>query len=201
MKKRNYILIGIVAILLCVVGGVVGATFSRYTSTATATPQAQVAKWKVKVNETEISKNGSHTFNPTITWTNALAANGVMAPGSTGTITFTLDGSDTQVPIIYNVAINTQSIKNYSQISIKSVTAEKNSEGKTELKLLNSTENEEIKNYTGNIELDDINSPLTITINLEWKNDDENNQSDTTIGSTIEDFDLPITVTASQKVE
>ena len=54
MEKRNYILVGIAAILLCLVGGVVGATFSRYTSQATATPTAKVAKWQVKVNDQNI---------------------------------------------------------------------------------------------------------------------------------------------------
>ena len=195
MNKKT-ILVTITGVLLAVAGGAVGATLSRYQSMATTTPVLNVAKWHVVVGNEDISKGEAKTFNAKINWTNDLAAEGVMAPGSTGTITFTIDGKDTQVPIDYEININTDSIKDHEQIKIKNVTS--------------TVENEQPQDLTGSnpykstIELADMSKPVTITINLEWENQEGKNEDDTSLGvgngeaNTV--LSLPVTVTASQKV-
>ena len=62
MNKKTLLVVA-TGILLAVAGAGVGATFSRYTSEATATPEAKVAKWAVKVGETDISNGSNKTFN------------------------------------------------------------------------------------------------------------------------------------------
>ncbi len=195
VKTRNYVLIGIVAILLCVVGGVVGATFSRYTSTATATPTAKVAKWKVLVGNQDISSGETKSFDATVTWDeNVNIQTGFIAPGSKGKMTFVINANETQVPVDYTVNINTEEINLHKQIKITKVTATP-SEG-TEADLSSIAES---STYSGKIELSEISKPVTVTVYVEWAAQ-ENDSDDTTIGSTLSTISLPITVTANQRI-
>ncbi len=197
VKTRNYILIGITAVLLCIVGGVVGATFSRYTSSATATPQAQVAKWKVLVGTQDISDGQPHSFTATINWdeNENILNNGtdLIAPGSTGKITFAINATGTQVPIDYSVNINTEEIDKHTQIKIASVTATPSA---GEVTSLNKSES----NYNGSIELNAIGTPITITINVQWEAQ-TNDPDDTSLGAAALPINLPITVTANQRIK
>jgi len=64
MKKNRTmrvatLLLALTLITSCFVGG----TFAKYTSSATATSTATVAKWDIKVNNTDITQNDSVTIN------------------------------------------------------------------------------------------------------------------------------------------
>ncbi len=204
MNKKTLLVVA-TGILLAVAGAGVGATFSRYTSEATATPEAKVAKWAVKVGETDISNGSNKTFNAKITWeTNENVETGYFAPGSKGHITFDIDATGTQVPVDYSIAIDETALKNHSQIAIKNVTASPSTNGvESTLEELNKDENENAI-YTGSIELNAEKKKITITINLEWADNVNTNADDTILGAGNESgntvLSLPVTVTASQRV-
>lgn len=65
-KKRSSMMVRLVAVLavtmmftMCFVGG----TFAKYTSSATGTDSATVAKWSFKVGETDIATSDTFTFD------------------------------------------------------------------------------------------------------------------------------------------
>ncbi len=197
MKKVNYLLMGAIALLVTIAGGTIGATLSRYQSEATTTPQLDVAKWYVKVGGEDISDGEQKQFNAIIDWEEneniSKDEENLIAPGSKGTISFEIEADQTQVPIDYTVKINTEEIKEHSQIKITDVTATPNNESDSKLN------NIEDYTYTGGIDLDDISKPIKITINLEWTALGSESD-DTALGAESPILSLPITFTASQRI-
>lgn len=177
MNKGNKRLF-VVAVLLLLVA-VSLSTYAIYKSSATGSSSAEVAKWGVKINETNIVQEDTFTFDASdIVWdSNPNVKEGKIAPGSTGTITFEIDASESEVSVDYTVALDTSSIDN-EKIVI--------------------TNNDE--NASGTIAYSSTaeNMKKTITISVVWNAEDEPdvNTKDTAMaGTTIE---IPVTVTATQ---
>lgn len=190
-KKRSMAVVVVVLLLVLIAGGVVTFTRSRYQSSATGSDTAKVAPWVVKVNDTDIVANNTFTAD-SITWAeNENVSDGYIAPGRVGTFEIVIDPSGSKVAMEYEVAIDDSALDSYSQISITSVKV-----GETVLTA------DADGNYTGTISLAEVeaNTKKTITVTIEWENDEANNESDTTIGSTAGDIEIPVTVTVSQKV-
>lgn len=181
-NKTIFIVGGILIaiVLVCVVG----YTYSRYTSQATGTATAKVANWAIQVNDTDIVQNAEFTLDDSyITWSDSeYVEDGYIAPGSTGTMRIRIDASGSQVAVKYTVTIDDSALDSYSQIKITKVNNQPVS-GDT---------------YSGIIALDDVDTPVEIPIEITWTNDDGTNASDTTIGSTVDTLEIPITVTAEQ---
>ena len=96
-RKRSSMMVRLVAVLavtmmftMCFVGG----TFAKYTSSATGTDNANVAKWDIRVNGSEIATSNTFTFDlfQTITDSNLTSAEtdiapadgSIIAPGTSG---------------------------------------------------------------------------------------------------------------------
>ena len=188
MNKKS-ILVGIAVLLLAVVGGIAGATYSRYISSASTTPTAKVAKWVVKVNNTDITQAGTTTFQAPITWEeNENIAEGVIAPGRTGTATLTIDPSGSQVAVKYSITIGDMtSTGSTNPIEIESVTIT----DPTETNLENSG-----KTYSKVLGLNDLKAH-TVTIKVKW-NSTFNDENDTAAGVEAPTISIPLTVTAEQ---
>lgn len=186
MKKRKSLLLVIALLLVGVTGGIATLTYSRYLSNANGTATATVAPWKVQVNGNDIVTSNTFTMDD-ITWsTSQYIADGYIAPSRTGTFDIEIDPTGSKVAVKYDVNIDTTALASYSQINIKSVTVEA-----TELTATDGV-------YSGTINLEDIDTPKTLTVTIEWTNADATNTSDTTIGSTVDSLAIPVTVTASQ---
>ncbi len=190
MNKKS-ILVGIAVLLLAVVGGIAGATYSRYISSASTTPTAKVAKWIVKVNDTDITSNSAKTITaPAITWeqSNYIDDN-VIAPSRKGTFELKIDPSGSQVAILYTLKIDEKAFSQYPQIKIESVKVGEEVLSKGEDGL-----------YSSTITLDEVkkNTVKTVKVTLTWNEDTQYNTADTTIGNTITNFDIPIEITVQQ---
>ena len=191
MNKKS-ILVGIAVLLLAVVGGIAGATYSRYISSASTTPTAQVAKWAVKVNDTDITSNSAKTITaPAITWeqSNYIDDN-VIAPSRKGTFELKIDPSGSQVAVLYTLKIDEKAFSQYPQIKIESVKVDEQQLSKDESSGL----------YSSKITLDEVkkNTVKTVKVTLTWNEDTQYNETDTTIGNTITNFDIPIEITVQQ---
>ena len=200
MNKKT-ILVAITGVLLAVAGGAVGATLSRYQSMATTTPVLNVAKWYVKVGETDISQGETKNFTANIKWDeNALVEENLMAPGSKGTISFDVVTTGTQVPIEYTLGINEENIESHTQITIEKVTATYDDTNEDSITLNKETDLENTSDsYTGNIPLDKIGKKLTIKIFVKW-DPSGHDEDDTKLGAAATPIDLPLTFTASQQI-
>ena len=114
-RKRSSMMVRLVAVLavtmmftMCFVGG----TFAKYTSSATGTDSATVAKWSFKVGETDIATTNTFAFDlfNTIKDSNGTAdendmspVNGsIIAPGTSGKFNIVIK-NDSQVTAQYAI--------------------------------------------------------------------------------------------------
>ena len=114
-KKRSSMMVRLVAALavtmmftMCFVGG----TFAKYTSSATGTDSATVAKWDIKVGGTNIATNNTFTFNlfETIKDSNGIddesdmspVDGSIIAPGTRGSFDIVIK-NDSQVNATYAI--------------------------------------------------------------------------------------------------
>ena len=124
-KKRSSMMVRLVAVLavtmmftMCFVGG----TFAKYTSSATGTDSATVAKWSFKVGETDIATTNTFAFDlfQTIKDSNGTDAENdmspvdgtIIAPGTRGSFDIVIK-NDSQVNATYAIdytVTNTNSI-------------------------------------------------------------------------------------------
>lgn len=114
-RKRSSMMVRLVAVLavtmmftMCFVGG----TFAKYTSSATGTDSATVAKWDIKVGGTNIATNNTFTFdlfktikdsNGTAEETDMFPVDGtIIAPGTRGSFDIVIK-NDSHVNATYAI--------------------------------------------------------------------------------------------------
>lgn len=185
MKGNKKILV--VAILLLMIS-VCYTTYAIYRSTATATGTINAAAWSVKVAKgsgtlTDIeSANLSFGVND-ITWTTHTGKNDTIAPGDTGTITFNVDASGSEVDVILEA----------------SVTAAANSlpAGMTAT-VTSGTNGKQTINYASGAG----NMTATVTITVTWTGtiSDETSKDTTDKSFNGHELSIPVSLTARQKL-
>jgi len=99
-RKTKKTLKMLTVVLLIVLLQSMGYTYAKYISQEKGTGQAEVAKWAF-----EISKEGQQTKNVKLINTTAkdTMINGKIAPGTSGIMKITLNGSDSEVDIDYTL--------------------------------------------------------------------------------------------------
>lgn len=173
----------VLALLLLFVGAGF-MTYALFKSAATGTATANVASWSVKVNTDDIVTMDSFNFNAAdIVWNeNQYVASGKIAPGSTGTISFDIDATGSEVSVDYTVTVGTIKVGNSTLDNDKISVSPIESTGT----ILYSTETNAMKRR--------------ITLNVTWTALDsaEVNAKDMTLaGQTI---NIPVTVVVTQKL-
>lgn len=128
MKKRNLTTLTVVALLLVLLTLIaVSGTYAKYTTSVTGTAQAIVAKWAFKA---EYGTNQAISDNFTINLVEASTetkgiVDGKIQPGSSGTLTITIDNSESDVAAKLNVTSSaiTDGL-NGTQFTVEDVTIE-----------------------------------------------------------------------------
>lgn len=196
-KKNNVklLLIIISLVMLVITLYVITNTYALFFSEAKGTMQANLAKWEIEINKTDISNNKTKEFIiDTINISkNNFTEDNHIAPGGTGYFDIVINLKDTDVSVRYDLSINTESLKENSKIKINSI------------ELLEKT-NTFIQTgdycYTSVIPLENIkngNNVNTIRITFEWENDETNNEADTNIGTKPNyAIKLPVILNVSQ---
>ena len=192
-RKRYNSKTEIILLALVVLGVGLTIAYARYASNATSTMAAQVAPWKVSINNNDIVTTNTFTLED-IEWKdNEYVADGYIAPGREGTLTLEIDPSGSKVAMQYKLEIDEAKITN-DNIHISNVSASTGS-----VTLVSDGV------YTGTIPLEEVvaNTKTVLTVTIEWANTDTDttNNSDTNTGSVSENIQIPIKLTASQLVE
>ena len=107
MKGNKKLLI--VAVLLLLVA-VSYTTYAIYRSSADAEGTIKAAAWSVLVNNQDIedTTNLDLSFDINdVTWTTHTGKNGTIAPGDSGTVTFTVDATGSEVDVLLEAAVDT----------------------------------------------------------------------------------------------
>ena len=193
LRKRQKSKPEIALFFLVIIGVIFSIAYARYASNATSTMEAQVAPWKVSINQSDIVSTNNFTLAD-FTWeANEYVADGYIAPGRIGTLNIEIDPSGSKVAMRYKLEIDETNITNES-IVVSSVTASTGTVTK---------EAEGI--YTGTIPLDEVmsNTKKILTIQVEWSNPETTttDTNDTSTGMNTSDIALPVKLTASQLVE
>lgn len=104
-KKMLLIILCFLSLLtsLCMIN----ETYAKYVSTATNTTSSSIARWKVVVNNDDITlgSTSNNLITPIFPGTSDIAAN-VIAPNSEGYFDIVLDCSDIDVSFKYTITVN-----------------------------------------------------------------------------------------------
>lgn len=190
MKKSIFGKIGAAAVVLTLVtGSLVGGTFAKYTSTVSGTGTAQVAKWAIAMREAD--KSLSNDFNITLQNENSAAKTqeNVIAPGSSGQINLTIDGTDTQVSFTYSIKIDKSKLKN---VPIKFYS---DKIGGTEVDFGETTEGVIV-----NADIDANAQNKVIEVPIYWAWVSSSDGDDTLLGITPVTGEIGVTMTAVQSL-
>lgn len=168
-------------------------TYAVFYSEADATIEQKQANWIIKVNNTNISSGIEQQFtvNEIEVATNSRVTEGKIAPGGSGSFYITIDPSNTDVAIRYDIQLDKSNLTN-DKIKIASIQEILNSNS-----LIQSAQD----TYTGVISLSDIKAGKTnkIKTDIMWENDETQNDKDTEVGTKKNPtIDIPIKINVIQ---
>lgn len=191
MKKLRII---IVCLIFVIIGFGAHKTYSYYIDEHNRIVDYNVASWVVKVNETDITTEDSHTFNINDLLVNSSNVNHKLAPGTSGTFNILFDLSSVQTSADIDISID-QDILAENNLRVKTYSTSSGVMFKT-------TDPDTV--YHQNLSYEMINSTkrFTYTFTIEWPNDEANNEKDTEIGSIKDNvINIPVNVTVTQRGE
>lgn len=191
IMKRLTLLISI--LFLVIVVSSVMSTFAYYVDKHNMESNFDIAKWVIKVNDTDITLSDNHEFSvnditlniPDSSIDGLKVSNDVFAPGTTGSFNLLLDLSEVDTSIEYDLVIDTSNIDE-TNINIVSVVVQDSL-----LELVDSK-------YSKRINVDELknNKEELITVNFEWV--DSQDYDDSLIVGSIS---IPVSIEVRQVME
>ena len=148
---------------------------------------SNIAKWNVFINGTDIKKNETFVVDKINLINNNNVLEGKMAPGSKGYFDIVIDPTDTDTSIRYDISFDFSSLNGKIVVSgIEEITSGN---------LVRTAKN----TYSKVITLNEIKNGITNTIRVYIKWDNSDDESDSAIGSVINNFiNVPVTIAAYQ---
>ena len=167
--------------------------YAVFYSEATGTVESDLAKWNIFINGTNISSGVTEEFTMSVfnVENNANIETGKIAPGLRGNFIISINPVDTEVSVRYDISIDT------SYLEDKKITLVSVEETGTSNTITKTGEN----TYTGVMLRKNIknNYKNDIKITFYWKNDEANNEQDTSIGTTFNSkLQVPVVVNVIQ---
>lgn len=145
--------------LLCTVL-IISETYGLFETNTNGRVEFPIAKWKIVVNEEELSNEKQITLTDFTFKENPHTEDGFFAPGSEAYYDFVIDASGSEVSVAYTIQIDASSLKNHPNIKLtvtdKNNTANVSPDGLT---------------YKGILKRDTLNELKEFKINLVWEND------------------------------
>ena len=189
MNKKKITILLVISILLLVVF-VSSYTYALFESNITSDVETTVANWNIKINNSSIINGTSESFvidSLNYTQTDSNVRNGKFAPGIEGYYDITIDPTDTDVSIKYNVLIDELEAENLKIDRVELIS------GGTITK-------EDDTHYSGIIPLSN-KVVHRIRVYLVWTdyNTEEANEKDSEIGTRDNpDINIPVTINLIQ---
>ena len=148
---------------------------------------SNIAKWNVFINGTDIKKNETFVVDKINLINNDNVLEGKMAPGSKGYFDIVIDPTDTDTSIRYDISFDFSSLNDKIVVSgIEEITSGN---------LVRTGKNI----YSKVMTLNEIKNGITNTIRVYIKWDNSDDESDSAIGSVINNFiNVPVTIAAYQ---
>ena len=171
MKKKIW-LIAIMALLVTVFS-IVG-TYALFETEASGDGIMEIGKWKIYLNDVDISTANTITINDFAFSGNNHIQNGYFAPGSSATYVIEIDASESDVSIAYDLEIDDSALDDHPNIAF-SITN------------LNTNQTITSNSYSGVIGVNDQNRVIELQISLTWTNNSLYDENDSElIGEDLE---------------
>ena len=195
MKANNKIkvlLMRLTLIMLVITIYVISTTYALFQSQIKGSVVKNVGKWSIKINGADVLKGTSEEFNMQqfVVDEKENTKPGKMAPGTTGLFELSIDPTDTQISVRYDISIVLDEITNDK---VQLISVEKDSTNN----IVKTAEN----TYTGIIPLEEIEKGAIDLVKIKfcWENDEQNNMVDSEIGTIINSkIQIPVKVNITQ---
>lgn len=186
MKK---FLIILCFIFFCLTVHTIYTSFGLFESNYNEDNDLAIAKWNIKVNNENLNGNNNTFHVDNITYlSNSNVSLDRFAPGVTGSFLLVIDPCDTEVSFKYDLSIDL-SDNEYSQIIIDSI---EGVEGTT------LDYNDGVYSRVFSLSEIEANKKDTIKVTFSWENSDDNNESDSLLGQSADNFDIPVNIKFTQ---
>lgn len=189
--KKILILIFLFMFFLLIYGG--ARIYALFHSELNSKIQQKNGNWNIIINNTDVTQGKDIKFNidSISVEENEHVETGTLAPGLTGHFNIIIDPQNTDVSVKYEISLDENELKN-SNLIIKSI-----KEKSEENKLIKVGPND----YVGVILLEKIKNGQKdeITVEIEWLDNEENNETDIEIGQKSDSqYKIPLTVHVCQ---
>lgn len=199
-RKSNAKKWTLIALILLTIIAIIASTYARYTNTATGNASIDLAKWSVKIDDTQMSSITGALPVPLTYTTNANVSANKLAPGGTATFTLVIDPTDSEVAIDYTIALGAVTGLTNASSAIALTSATYTVEG-------GSAQNATISSGASTISfteaLADVEAGHTVTVvgTITWDNAaDANSAADTENGLNDPTPTASVTITAQQHI-
>ena len=155
-------------------------TYALFETDSDATTELDIGEWIIALNNNNITRTQTITLNNFVYNNGTHTQSGYLAPGTSAYFDLTLDATESDVSVLYELTIDDTPIIDYPNISLSFTNLSTN---------VTSTSN----NYSGTILLNDANRVVTIRINLVWDNQAEYDNTDIN----LLDEELELTINAN----
>ena len=192
-KRKIMLLLSFLSLFVCLY--FVSDTYAKYLTRASAGVTGQVAKWNIKVNNTNVRNNDTLTnvITPVFAGSQHVAAN-VIAPTVTGYFDLQLDASDVDVSFTYNISVTRNA--NLRDFVVTGYQVDSGTTNSVDVSV-------ETPTISDDILITDTTRTHTIRVFIGWNDDVDteelDNSEDTQVTSTLDDVDLTVNLSFVQK--
>ena len=192
-KRKIFLLLSFLSLFLCLY--FVSDTYAKYLTKASAGVNGQVAKWNIKVNNTNVRHNDTLTnvITPVFAGSQHVAAN-VIAPTVTGYFDLQLDASDVDVSFTYNISVARNA--NLRDFVVTGYQVDSGTTNSVDVSV-------ETPTISDDILITDTTRTHTIRVFIGWNDDADtqelNNAQDTTVTGTYDNINLTVNLSFVQK--
>ena len=192
-KRKIMLLLSFLSLFVCLY--FVSDTYAKYLTRASAGVTGQVAKWNIKVNNTNVRNNDTLTnvITPVFAGSQHVAAN-VIAPTVTGYFDLQLDASDVDVSFTYNISVTRNA--NLRDFVVTGYQVDSGTTNSVDVSV-------ETPTISDDILITDTTRTHTIRVFIGWNDDADtqelNNAQDTTVTGTYDNINLTVNLSFVQK--
>lgn len=190
MFSKRYILLILTLLSLFMTMCMVNETYAKYITSATSTTSTSIARWRILVNNDDITLGSasSNLISPVFPGS-ADISSGVLAPNAEGYFDLVLDYSNVDVSFSYSISIEPSDDSAVSElIATKYII-----DGGQQVDFGND------KVITGTVRLNEVTRTKNIRVYVKWDDTldlmDNDEDTDTTVGSQVGMVDVTITAT------
>lgn len=166
--RINYKIVIVALFVLLLTMLFIVQTYALFETNASADSAIDVGKWIILLNGNNVTETKTLTLSDFTYVNGSHTEDGYFAPGSSAYFDLTIDATNSDVSVIYQLDVDDTQLANYPNIYFSVTDLATNEELTT-------------NSYSGIIMLNDTNRVKTLRINLVWDNQQEYDEVDTSL--------------------